>query len=347
MKTADVSESSVSSRVKLGTCLVIGGSGMLGFSIAEQLIAMGNSVIIYDLETPDEIKADFIKGDICDKESLRKAFQSVDTVFQCAAAVWNPSTPKETYDSVNVEGNKIVIDLCVENNIPRLIFTSTMDVVVDGRIPIVYGDETLPYPEVMPEDHYSRTKIIAEKIMLEANSDTLSVCAIRPAGIYGPRDKYHLPNIAQMAQSSVSIKLGNGKASFSHVYSENAAYLHILAAENLSSEHVASGEIYFAVDHQPAENLFTFMEPFLIKMGLKPPSISIPYIIAYGLAWISEKINPKSVLTPFAVIQTCIDHTFVSDKAEKELNYKPIVTLEDSIDRTVSWFKENFTMKQK
>jgi nucleoside-diphosphate-sugar epimerase len=337
----------VREKVELGSCLVIGGSGMVGFSIAEQLVAMGNPVVIYDIETPDSINAEFINGNICDKESLSRACQDADTVFQCAAVVWNPLTSQDLYEAVNIYGNENVIEASLQNNVSRLIYTSTMDVVVEGTMPIVYGDETLSYPEKMPEDHYSRTKIIAEQKMLQADCDELSICAIRPAGIYGPRDKYHLPNIAQMAQNSFSIKLGSGKACFSHVYCENVAYLHILAAQNLYHKSVAAGQIYFAVDHQPAENLFTFMEPFLIKMGLKPPALSIPYPIAYGLAWLSEKINPKSVFNRFSVIQTCIDHTFVSDKAERELGYIPPVSMEESVDRTVAWFKENFTMKQK
>lgn len=207
--------------------------------------------------------------------------------------------------------------------------------------PIIYGDESLPYPEKMPGDNYSRTKIISEKFMLEANSENLSTCALRPAGIYGPRDKYHLPNIIKAAQSRPAVKVGNGSAKFSHVYSENAAYAHILAARNLYPGSTVAGNVYFITDHQPAENLFDFMAPFLTEFGLSPIRKSIPYPIAYGLSCINEKINPRSNFNSFSIIQTCVDHTFVHHKAARDFGYHPIISKEEAFRRTVEWFKKN------
>lgn len=35
------------------------------------------------------------------------------------------------------------------------------------------------------------------------------------------------------------------------------------------------------------------------------------------------------------------NHTFVSDKAEREFSYKPIVSKEETFERTVQWFENN------
>lgn len=213
---------------------------------------------------------------------------------------------------------------------------------MDGRKPIVYADETLSYPKKMPKDNYSRTKILAEKATIAANDEKgLMTVSLRPVGMYGPRDKYHIANIVQMAKKKNNIKLGDGTAEFSHVYSENAAHAHILAAKHLYPGSRVTGECYFIVDHQPADNLFTFMEPFLEALDLSPPTKSIPYKVAYTLAWFAEKIVPKSNFNRFAVVQTCVDHTFVSDKAERDFGYKPIISKEEAFKRTVQWFKKN------
>ena len=153
----------------LGKCLVIGGAGMLGFEIVSQLHLQGHFVRVLDLEPISANGIDSIIGDIRNLEDVEKACEGIDTVFQTAATVWNPRTPSQMFDDVNVKGNQNVIDTCLKFNIPRLIYTSTLDVVVDGKKPIVYGDETLPYPSKMPKDHYSRTKIIAEKDTIEVN----------------------------------------------------------------------------------------------------------------------------------------------------------------------------------
>ncbi|MCE7739014.1 MAG: NAD-dependent epimerase/dehydratase family protein [Candidatus Heimdallarchaeota archaeon] len=328
--------------VDLGKCLVIGGAGMLGFEIASQLHLQGCSVRVFDLE-PISVKGiESIVGDIINLKDVEKACEGIDTVFQTAATVWNPGTPSQMFDDVNVKGNQNVINTCLKFNIPRLVYTSTLDVVVDGKKPIVYGDETLPYPSKMPKDHYSRTKIIAEKDIIEVNGKKgLLTCSLRPVGMYGPRDKYHIANIIEVAKSKSNIKLGNGTACFSHVYSENAAYAHILAAKKLYPDSEVAGECYFIADHQPAENLFTFMEPFLEALNLQVPTKSIPYKLAYVLASIVEIFSPKSNFNRFAVIQTCVDHTFVSDKAEHDFGYQPIVSKEEAFERTVQWFEEN------
>jgi sterol-4alpha-carboxylate 3-dehydrogenase (decarboxylating) len=158
--------------------------------------------------------------------------------------------------------------------------------------------------------------------------------------MYGPRDRYHIANIIQVAKSNNNIKLGNGSACFSHVYSENAAHAHILAAKNLHEGSPVPGECYFIADHQPANNLFDFMAPYLAELGLPVPTKSIPYRLAYFLAFFAEIFAPRSNFNRFSVIQTCVDHTFVSDKAERHFGYKPIVSKEDAFKRTVEWFRE-------
>ena len=323
-------------------CLVIGGAGMLGFEIAKQLHCDGKEVRILDLLPFNDNRFKEHIGDIRNREDVNKACDGMDIVFQTAAAVWDTKTPPRVYDDVNVQGNINVIDVCRELGIKKLVYSSTIDVVVDGRKPIVNGDESLPYPEKLPKDHYCRTKIIAEQIVTKANSPELLTCSLRPAGMYGPRDKYHLTNIVKAAMSRSNFRLGDGSAKFSHVYSENAAHAHVLAAKNLYEGSPVAGNIYFITDHQPAENLFDFMKPFLEGLGLNPPAKSIPYPIAYAMGWINEKINPRSVFNTFAVIQTCIDHTYIHDRAAKDFGYKPIVSKEEAFKRTLEWFRQNW-----
>ncbi len=322
-------------------CLVIGGAGLLGYEIADQLYRQGKKVRILDLVSAFDDRFEEHIGDIRQKEDIRKACNGVDVVFQTAAAVWDPKNPPHLYDEINIKGNGQVIEACLEHNIKRLVYTSTMDVVVDGKKPIVDGDESMSYPEKMPEDSYCRTKIIAEQMMLDANGPDLLTCSLRPVGMYGPRDKYHLTNIIKAVMSGMNFKLGNGTAKFSHVYSENAAHAHILAAKSLFKGSPVAGNYYFLTDSFPAENLFDFMEPFLLGLGLKPPKKSIPYRLAYFLSFINEKIVPSSNFNRFAVIQTCIDHTFVSTKAEKDFGYQPIVSRQEAFQRTLDWFSQN------
>ncbi|MEA2071400.1 MAG: NAD-dependent epimerase/dehydratase family protein [Asgard group archaeon] len=322
-------------------CLVVGGSGMLGYEIVRQLLKRKKDVRVLDITPlPEANGVEFIKGDIRNKAVVKKAVREMDVVFQTAAAVWDPTKPKSIYEEVNIAGNKNVIDACLEAGVPKMVYTSTMDVVVDGKKPIINGDESLPYPENLPKDPYSQTKIIGEKTALAANSSDFSTCALRPVGMYGPRDKYHVANFIKLAKNNSDIRLGRGKAKFSHVYSENAAYAHILAAEHLYPNSPVCGEKYFITDH-PASNLFDFMDPFLEELNLPTPTKCLPYRLAYILAFFAEKIAPKSNFNRFSVIQTCIDHTFIHDKAREDFGYEPIVSKEEAFKKTIKWWKAN------
>jgi nucleoside-diphosphate-sugar epimerase len=325
-------------------CLVIGGAGMLGYEIVRQLCASGRRVRVLDLapipEPRREGSLEARIGDIRSARDVEDACEGMDVVFQTAAAVWDVRTPRGLYEEVNVGGNRLVIEACRRLGVPRLLYTSSMDVVVDGRKPIVDGDESLPYPARMPRDPYSRTKILAEQMVLGANGLQLATCALRPVGMYGPRDKYHLGNVIGMARRGISLRLGNGSARFSHAYSENVAHAHLRAAASLWPGSMSAGQSYFICDHFPADNLFDFMEPFLRELGLPVPRRSIPYRLAYALAAVAELVAPHSNFNRFAVIQTCVDHTFVHTKAERDFGYKPIVSREEAFKRSLAWLRD-------
>ena len=316
---------------------------MLGYEIVRQLAAAGSAVRVLDLQPLPERSltgaVDARIGDIRSRDDVLEACRGVDVVFQTAAAVWNVRTPRGMYDEVNVVGNANVLDACRRRGVRRLVYTSSMDVVVDGRKPIVDGDESLPYPARMPRDDYSRTKIVAEKMILGSSGRELAVCALRPVGMYGPRDRYHLGTIIGMARKGVSVRLGNGSARFSHAYSENVAHAHVLAARHLWPGSIAAGQAYFICDHFPADNLFVFMERFLKALDLPVPRHSIPYRLAYVLAAATELVAPRSNFNRFSVIQTCIDHTFVHHKAMRDLGYHPIVSREEAFQRSLEWLK--------
>ena len=342
-------DNSSQSLVDLGKCLVIGGSGLLGRVIVDQLIQEGYKVRVLDINPAHNEKAECIIGDIRNIEDVETACQNIDTVFQTAAAVWDPNQSKEIYYNTNVDGNHNIIQTCIKVGVSRLIYTSTMDVVCsDERKNYCFVDETYPYPKKMPRDHYSRSKIIAEKAMLKANGNNgLKVVSIRPVGIFGEGDRYHVGNLVNMAQKGNKIKMGSGKAKFSHIYSGNAAYGHILAAKHLCSNLPdISGNCYFLSEKQYTQNLFNFISSFLEALNLPPPKISIPYRIAYVLAWLSEKIGLKSNFNRFSVIQTCLHHTFSSEKAKRDFGFKPIFSKEEAFRRTVNWFKSKLEQEK-
>jgi len=280
-------------------------------------------------------------GDLRDASQVRAACTGMDTVYQTASLVdWGPRS-KDRLHAVNVAGNRNVISACQELGVPKLVYTSSIDVVFDGH-PIANGNESLPYP-AKHLDHYSHTKMLAEQHVLAANGQNgLRTCAMRTAGIYGPGDRHRLPSILKAARSGQNIRLGDGSAKFGHVYVTNVVHAHILAADALDGP--AAGQAYFIGDH-PAGNFFDFFTPYLAAFGFPPAKTSIPYRVAYALAILMEGaarlgIGPSTpMLTRYVVASTCVDFYFSHAKAARELGYRPVVSFEQAQAETLAWLK--------
>jgi len=319
--------------------LVTGGAGMLGRALVSQLVEKGKTVRVIDIEPAQDQRAENIVGDVRDADVVRKACEGVDTVIHSAAAVWDPNLPLSIYDETNVTGTQIVIDACIQLKIPRLVYTSTIDVVMDSVHGHLGGDESLPYPaDPRRMNRYAYSKMLGEQAVLKANSPALATCALRPAGMFGPGDKYHLPNIIKNAKHGINIRLGDGTAQFSHVFCGNVAHAHVLAAERLAPGSAAAGQAYFITDGHD-RNFFSFMDPFLQALGITLPKMSIPYGAANAMAWLIEKVSPKSNLNRFSVYCTCLDHTFTHAKATRDFGYRPRYSEREAFDITLEWLK--------
>ncbi len=83
-----------------------------------------------------------------------------DIVFHVATAQYfggEGSNAKELMHSVNVTGTQNVIDACISQQVPKLIYTSTASVVFQGKS-LIDVDESIPYA-AKPMDYYTGTKV--------------------------------------------------------------------------------------------------------------------------------------------------------------------------------------------
>uniref|UniRef100_A0A3B3UHE9 Short chain dehydrogenase/reductase family 42E, member 2 n=1 Tax=Poecilia latipinna TaxID=48699 RepID=A0A3B3UHE9_9TELE len=316
-----------------GKVLVTGGGGYFGFRLGKELASEGMTVILLDVSKPLWDIPDgaiFLQSDIRDYSSLHKVCEGVDCIFHTAS--YGMSGPeqlrKEQVESVNVGGTNNVINVCKERGIPRLVYTSTINVVFAGK-PIVDGDEaSVPYvPSDLHIDHYSRTKAVAEQMVLSANGSPvkgggkLETCVLRPCGIYGPGERRHLHRVMMNVERRLfSFRFGDPAARMNWVHIDNLVLAHKLAAEALTKKKgcIASGQVYFINDGLSV-NLFEWLTPLFEKLGYSRPSITLPVSLVYS--------------ADDFYLQMLRDHTFKIDKARQELGYCPqLYSLADSVE---------------
>ncbi|XP_063760411.1 putative short-chain dehydrogenase/reductase family 42E member 2 isoform X2 [Eleginops maclovinus] len=298
-------EAALARGVSTGKVLVTGGGGYFGFRLGRDLASQGMSVILLDMNRPPCAIPDgatFYQGDIRDYSSLYKVCEGVDCIFHTAS--YGMSGPeqlrKEQVESVNVGGTNNVINVCKERSIPRLVYTSTINVVFAGK-PIEDGDEG-SVPCVPPDvhiDNYSRTKTIAEQMVLSANGCSLKgggllrTCVLRPCGIYGPEERRHLHRVMMNVERRLfSFRFGDPRAQMNWVHVDNLVLAHKLASEALTLKRkgVASGQAYF-INDGVSLNLFEWLRPLFERLGYSQPTINLPVTLVYSAAILFEYLH--------------------------------------------------------
>lgn len=128
--------------------LVTGGAGFIGSHLVDRLVELGHSVRVYDCldpqvhpgsRAPDYLNpdAEFIKGDVRDRESLENALDGMEAVFHFAAAVGVSQSQYRIshYVDVNINGTAVLMDIIV--NSPKA--KSIKKVIIPGSM-TSYGE---------------------------------------------------------------------------------------------------------------------------------------------------------------------------------------------------------------
>ncbi|HSG67366.1 MAG TPA: NAD-dependent epimerase/dehydratase family protein [Bacteroidales bacterium] len=334
--------------------LVTGGAGFLGSHIVKELFhpdspVKPEKINVLDLKDyQGDHNVNFIKGDIRDYDTVKKACEGMEAVIHSAAVIdWGTHSPQYVYD-VNVGGTENVIRACQELGIRFLVYTSSLDALYTGK-PLRNVDDHQPYPKHF-HNMYCKSKVFGEQRVMAANNDALKTTIMRPCDIYGPSDPYHMNALIGMAKTGFYVKLGNGKAKTQHVFVGNMAYAHVLAlSEMMNGNGKLLGQAYLITDSEP-ENFFKFFEKIVSKAGYRiwPKNAWIPWGIAYPLGAISESIavlarpfvryNPG--LSRFAVNYTSTDYTFKSERAREHFGFLPKYTEEEAIEITAAFYRK-------
>uniref|UniRef100_A0ACB8FX69 Uncharacterized protein n=1 Tax=Sphaerodactylus townsendi TaxID=933632 RepID=A0ACB8FX69_9SAUR len=324
-------------RPALKKCTVIGGSGFLGQHLVERLLEKGYSVNVFDIRKGFENdQVQFFLGDLCSKEDLLPALQGVTVVFHCASPAPS-SNNRELFYKVNYLGTKAVIEACKEAGVQKLVLTSSASVVFEGT-DIKNGTEDLPYAK-KPIDYYTETKILQEKEVLSANDPERNffTAAIRPHGIFGPRDPQLVPILVQAARSGkMKFMIGDGKNLVDFTFVENVVHGHILAAEQLQKDSPLCGKAFHITNDEPIP-FWEFMSRILtgLETTYGSPNKESP------LSAINSHFCPPHMRVALAGTF----HYYSCERAKRDMGYKPLVSLDEAVVKTIQSYPHLYRAK--
>jgi UDP-glucose 4-epimerase len=177
---------SVQNRSNKVTALVVGATGFIG----RRLITPADIAFV---RKPSGYHNEII-GDLLAADTLKRACQSVDTVFHCAgyAHAFTSSDP-DTHWRINYEGTRNLIQAAGDAGVRRFIFLSSVKAM--GEPGDVCANEEWPVP---PDTPYGKAKRAAENAVLEMGGKFgMHVVNLRLTMVYGYGGRGNLERMAR------------------------------------------------------------------------------------------------------------------------------------------------------
>jgi dTDP-glucose 4,6-dehydratase len=324
------------SEIQDGRVLVTGGAGFIGSALVKRLLKNDNKVTILDNFATGDIEnlqdiidridggraklndhVDLVSGDILRTDILDLLqTKQIDYVFHLAAEPYIPSCydRPEDFFSVNANGTLRLLLACSEADVNRVLTYSSSEVY--GTAQEVPMDES---HRTFPQSTYAVSKLAADRLCFTLfHERDVPVIILRQFNCYGPREThpYIVPELIAQLDSDNQLTLGNTKPSRDLTYVDDAAR----GATKLINCPEAEGEIVnlgYGEDYTVAK----LAEMTAKKMGYDTVEIE----------------TEQSRLRPLDVKQLQCDYT----KAKDLIGYEPQTSLEEGLERTIDWYREN------
>jgi dTDP-glucose 4,6-dehydratase len=307
---------------------VTGGAGFIGSNFILYVLSLdqGYEVVNFDKLTYAGNLANlqaiapspryrFVRGDICDAKAVTEAMQGCDAVLHLAA---ESHVDRSIYEPVpvirtNITGTFTLLQVARSLNVQRFLHIST-DEVYGDLAPGVSADESFP---LRPNSPYSASKASSD-LLVRSFVQTYRFPAVitRSSNNFGPYQfpEKFLPLMITNAMEDKPLPVygdGRQQRDWLHVLDNCRGILAVL-------ERGRVGEVYNIGGTDVVENLEMVLR-LLHLMG-----------------------KPESLIT-YVTDRPGHDRRYALDcsKMERELNWRPLIQLDDGLKQTVDWYREH------
>ena len=353
--------------------LVTGGAGFIGSYLVEALLAAGYRVRVLDALVPQvhgenaqplylDRRADFIQGDICERDVVDAALEDIDVVFHEAAEVGVGQSMYEIqrYVRANDFGTAVLLEAIIERRpqIKKLVVASSMSIYGEGAYHCSACGEV--YPQLRPTSQlldrrwelecpqcskpvtpkgtsetkplfptsvYAVTKQDQEQFsLIVGRSYGIPTVALRYFNVYGPRQALSNPYTGVCA--IFSARLLNGHAPL--IFEDGEQTRDFVHVTDIARANILALETDRA-DYQS------------INIGTGRPT-SVKEVARLLAAGLGKDVEPEIVAKyREGDIRHCVADI---SRARSLLGFEPSVRLEQGIPELLSWVKEQAAKDQ-
>ncbi len=312
--------------------LITGGAGFIGSTLADKLLEENNKIVVIDnfndyyspklkekniKHNLDNKNYKLYRGDICDKNLLRKIFEEnqIDVVVHIAASAGvRPSIENPlSYVKNNIEGTVNIVEVMKENGIKKIVFASSSSIYGNCKEEIFSEDLKVSEP-ISP---YAASKSACEQFLYTYSKlFDIQVVALRFFTVFGPRQRPDLAirKFIDLIKENKPIPVyGDGTTIRDYTYVDDIVD-GIISAINYNDTPYA-----------------------IINLGGGAP-VSLNEMIAT----IERVLNKKATVEHLPMQLGDVNKTAADiTKAKKLLNYNPKTSFKEGIIKFIEWEKSN------
>jgi len=310
--------------------LVTGASGFIGKALLEKMRSNGVYIKAIVRKDSDINSAHerLICSDFNELYKHKKFFSNVDCVIHLAGLAHNlaqdESDSLQEFRMVNRDFTLMLSKISSDMKVGRFIFMSSIG--VNGN------NNTRPFTEldqVCPVDQYAISKHEAEIGLLSfAKNIQMEVVIIRPPLVYGPNAPGNFNTLLSWLSKGVPLPFGRVKNKRSFIALENLLHFIILCS-NRNNSPLAANQIFLISDGEDVS-----ITQFLRKVSKSIASKTILFPVPVFLLKIILNMFGKSKVSNRLFGSLQVD----SSKAESLLGWRPIVTMDEQLNKIAEEF---------
>lgn len=310
--------------------LVTGGSSLLGRTVANFLVARGETVLCFQRRASGSSATDVL-GDIRNRDALMAAAADADAVIHLAALV-APKASWSEMQSINVDGTRNA--LAAATACGRFVHISSPSVSFHDGPSVGVSALAADYDG---SDGYTRSKAMAERLVQQES--TVPTVILRPHLVWGPGDTQLIGRIVDRARAGRLALPDGGRALVDTTYVDDAAAAVIAALDHCNEGDEATSQPLVVTGGEPRP-LRDLVASILSAAGVSRPPRSVPAPIAGLLGSVIERVWPGSEppLTHFAARQLSVAHWFDQRETRRILGWEPTVGLDEGFARIKASF---------
>lgn len=304
--------------------MVTGANGHLGNTLVRALLARGQHVRA-GVRDPDRCTAlggldcQRVRAELLDPESLRRALQGVDVLYQVAAVFkhWAKDPHAEIVE-VNVQGTRNVLRAAAEAGVRRVVYVSSVAAVGHNGQRL---DESSWNTD--QQNPYYRSKVLSERAAWEtAQAYDLPMVAVLPSAIIGPNATRLTDTMGFLAAVLARKVALDPNFYFNFVDVRDVADGLIRAAEKGQP-----GQRYILANQRPSSLSEVIEALNTLSPGYRVPRRA-PKALLLLIAWLQEQralftAQPAELMISQVQMFYGVRQAYCIDKATNELGYQP------------------------